>query len=117
MSESGLAHRDSIRAVAKDLCEGEKVRVGTVDQERTLTVEEPAEYVEMQYRFVGHRVKFSGYGTEYRLEIPREQDNRPPVLVWPSSDALGTIVNYLDPEREIGLVAEKTAADMGIPER
>lgn len=110
-----MKHQDSVRAVALNLNKGEGVTVACADKERSLTVTQEAEHVEWTYRPQGYIVKMEGYGTEYRLEVP--DDDRPPVLVWPSSSALGSIVKWVEPDRQMQLVAERTAADLGIPER
>lgn len=111
--------REWVLGVAKQLTEGEKVEVDASDKTRTLTVTEEAHYVERSpYRCDGYLVDFEGYGTEYTLEIP-DQEESPPVLLYPSGNALGELVRDIQrkDEESIEIVAEQTAADLGIPEQ
>lgn len=119
-NESSTNKRYSwVRGVAKQLHEGEKVEIRAGGKNRKLTVTMEAEYVEREpYRCNGLLVDLEGYGTEYTLEVP-ENDDQPPVLLYPSGSALGEIVRNVKSKEEasFGIVAEKTAADMGISER
>lgn len=108
-----------VHGVAKQLREGEEVEIRAGGKERTLTVTRTARFVERrQYRCNALLVDFEGYGTEYTLEVP-EDDDQPPVLHYPSGNNLGEVVRDIESKEseQFGLVAEKTAADMGIPER
>lgn len=110
--------RGWVWGVAKQLREGEKVEIEASDTTRTLTVTEAARHVDREpYRYNGLLVTLEGYGTEYTLGVP-ERD-RPAVLLYPSNPGLGEIVKDIDRkgDGEFGIVAEQTAADLGIPER
>lgn len=119
MSEQ-QASRDWIRGVAKQLTKGEQVIV-LADKERKLTVSEEAEHLEREpYRCNGYRITLEGYGTEYEIEIPDEEydSGSHPRLLYPSSSATGYPVEDLTPVDGDGIiVAQQTAADLGIPER
>jgi len=111
--------RGWVWGVAKQLHEGDDVTVVCADTDRSLTVTDEARYMEREpYRSNGLVVELEGYGTEYVLEVPDEKYDRPATLVYPSGDATGELVKHIDhDEGGFGIVAEQTAADMGIPER
>jgi hypothetical protein len=116
---TATSQRGWVWGVAKQLREGEEVTLICADTDRTLTVTEAARYAEREpYRSDGLVVELEGYGTEYVLEVPAEKYDRPATLIYPSGDALGELVKDIDrAEGAFGIVAEQTAADMGIPER
>lgn len=111
--------RGWVWGVAKQLREGDDVTVVCADTTRSLRVTESARVAEREpYRANGIVVELEGYGTRYVLEVPDENHDRPATLLYPSGDALGELVRDLNrDEDEIGIVAENTAADLGIPER
>lgn len=116
---TATSRRGWVWGVAKQLLEGEEVTLICADTDRSLTVTKAARYVEREpYRSNGLVVELEGYGTEYVLEVPDEKYHRPATLVYPSGDATGELVKDIDcDEGAFGIVAEQTAADLGIPER
>lgn len=120
MSQMGAGvGRSRVWGVAKQLCEGERVEVLAADRDRTLTVTQEARRVDRRpYRYDALLVSFEGYGTEYTLEVPVE--DRPATLHYPSGDAIGELVRdiqYAEEGEKFAIVAEQTAADLGIPEQ
>lgn len=112
------SQRGWVWGVAKKLREDESVEVVAADKTRSLTVVEEARYVEREpYRYNGLLVSLDGYGTEYTLEVP--ENDRPATLLYPSGDAPGELVRDIrrDGDGGFGIVAEKTASDLGIPEQ
>lgn len=105
-----------LRGLAKQIRGGESLNVTTA-KHRTLTATR-AEYLEREpYRCNGWRIYMEGYGTEYELEVP-DGSKRPPTLLYPSSSATGEVVKDVDVEDDgPKIVAEQTAADLGIPSR
>jgi hypothetical protein len=116
---TATSRRGWVWGVAKQLQEGEEVTLICADTDRSLTVTEAARYAEREpYRSNGLVVELEGYGTEYVLEVPDENYDRPSTLVYPSGDAIGELVKDIDrDDGGFGIVAEQTAADLGIPER
>lgn len=117
-----MNHEQTISQVlgtVKQLQEGEKVVVEAGYKERTLTVSSEAEFLDREpYRCNATAIRLEGYGTEYRLECPDTGYDRLPALHYPSTDINGEIVKNVEPQdRVMGIVAEKTAADLGIPPR
>lgn len=112
--------REWIWGIAKQLQEEDRVSVETgSNKDRTLTVVDEARYVEREpYRCNGLLLTFEGYGTEYTLEVP--ENDQPVRLLYPSNDGIGELVHgidFADEEESFAIVAEHTAADLGVPER
>lgn len=107
--------------VAKQLCEGDRVIVDAADTTRTLTVVDEARYVDREpYRSAGLLLTLEGYGTEYTIEVPDE--NRPPVIKYPSGTVLGEVIHDIQPDTAgdgggFDIVASHTASDLDIPTR
>jgi hypothetical protein len=107
-----------IRAVAEQLSVDDRVEIEAADKTRTLAVtKEPREVDRRPYRCKGLLVSLEGYGTDYSIEIP--DDDRAARLLYPSGPSYGIDIRDLSVEEgtEPALVSNRTAADMGIPER
>lgn len=110
------ADHEWLTGFAKQVQDEEAVEVETSNKTRSLTAV-TADYLEREpYRCDGWRIYLEGYGTEYQLEVPDSRD-KPPVLLYPSSSALGEIVTGIDVVDGPQIVTTQTVADLGISVR